>query len=267
MNEKEPQISLIIAVYNKPEFLELVFLSCLNQSFNDFEIIVADDGSGSEIRDCIGRFVNKFRYPVVHCWHEDSGFRKTIIVNKAAARARADYLVFIDGDCILHHKFLNGHWKNRSIGVVLSGRRVRFDEELTQKVTKEDVLTQNVERVPFWINHCRFKDIKHGIYIPYSTVFEYPFRVRWRILGSNFSLFKADYLSINGYDERIIGRGMEDSNLHERAFLIGLQCKSVVREALQYHLYHTFDPIPHSEEVIREFCMPAESWTPFGIVK
>jgi predicted glycosyltransferase involved in capsule biosynthesis len=89
----------------------------------------------------------------------------------------------------------------------------------------------------------------------------------WRILGSNFSIHRSDYLSINGYDERIIGRGMEDSNLNERALLKCLKIRSIVREAVQYHLFHTFDPIPHSSEVIREYCNPTNYWTPHGIVK
>jgi glycosyltransferase involved in cell wall biosynthesis len=268
ISSSKPLLSLIIAVYKKPEFLKLVLQSCLRQKFTNFEIVIADDGSGDDIRKVIESFDGKFKYPVVHCWHDDNGFRKTIIVNRAVMTAKADYIVFIDGDCILHRKFLESHWRNKKEGVILSGRRVRLDEKITGNITCEDISSGRMENPFFWFRNCRTKDIKHGLYIPLFSSLENLVKIKmWRILGSNFSIHRSDYLSINGYDERIIGRGMEDSNLNERALLKCLKIRSIVREAVQYHLFHTFDPIPHSSEVIREYCNPTNYWTPHGIVK
>lgn len=262
-----PLISLVIAVYKKPEFLELVLQSCLNQTFKNFEILIADDGSGDEIRLLLEHYRGKFSYPIVHCWHKDEGFRKTIIVNQSVLRARAEYIVFIDGDCILHHKFIESHWYYKKRNRILSGRRVRLGERITGELTSEDVQSRKIEKVNFWIKKCVPKDVKHGIYIPLFYHLENGFRIKmWRILGCNFSMFKSDFLSINGYDQRIIGRGMEDSNLNERALLKGIAIRSIVREALQYHLFHKFDPIPHSSETIREYCNPENFWTAFGAV-
>jgi glycosyltransferase involved in cell wall biosynthesis len=262
-----PLISLIIAVYKKPEFLELVLESCLNQSFKNFEILIADDGSGEEIRSLLERFRGKFTYPIVHCWHEDLGFRKTIIVNQSVLRAKAEYVVFIDGDCILHHKFLASHWNYKKRNTIISGRRVRLGEKITSELTSEDIRSRKIEKINFWVKKCIAKDVKHGIYIPLFYYLENCFRIKmWRILGCNFSMFRSDFLSINGYDQRIIGRGMEDSNLNERALLKGIAIRSIVREALQYHLFHTFDPIPHSSETFREYCNPEDFWTAFGAV-
>ena len=80
-------------------------------------------------------------------------------------------------------------------------------------------------------------------------------------------MFKSDYCGVNGYDERIIGRGMEDSNIDARFKVKGVRVKSVTRQALQYHLFHDFDPVPHGSEAIREFCFPKEYWTEYGLVK
>lgn len=264
----KPLLSLIIAVYKQPGFLELVLLSCLRQTFTDFEIIIADDGSGDDISEVIGRYRGLFKYPVVHCWHEDEGFRKTIIVNRAVVISNAQYIVFIDGDCILHRKFLENHWKYKKLNRILAGRRVRLDNVITSKLTRDDINSGKMENVLFWVRNSRTKDIKHGIYLPCFFFLENLFRVKmWRILGCNFSIHREDYLSLNGYDERIIGRGMEDSNLNERALLKGIKIKSIVREALQYHLFHSFDPIPHSSDTIREYCNPPYYWTPYGIEK
>lgn len=263
-----PLLSLVIAVYKKPEFLELVLQSCLNQTFKEFEILIADDGSGDEIRSMIARFNDKFTYPIIHCWHEDNGFRKTIIVNQSVLRANAEYIVFIDGDCILHHRFLETHWKYKNRNTILSGRRVRLGEKITGELTASDVSSRRIEKLDFWIKKCIPKDIKHGIYVPMFYYLENCFRIKmWRILGCNFSMFRSDFLSVNGYDQRIIGRGMEDSNLNERVLLKKIRIRSVVREALQYHLFHKFDPTPHSSEAIQNFCNPENFWTPFGAVK
>jgi glycosyltransferase involved in cell wall biosynthesis len=262
-----PRVSCIIAVYNKPDFLEKIFVSLIRQSFNDFEVVVADDGSEKDVADCVDRYKNAFAYPVQHVWHAKKGFRKTIIANKAVIAAKADYLVFIDGDCVLHHRFTERHFAHRRPHTILSGRRVLFDESLTKRLSLADIRTGRMERPGYWLGHCARSDLKNGIYIPFSFEIENLFLAKYTILGCNFSVHKIDFQEINGYDERIIGRGMEDSNLYERFRVKGYRVRTIAREALQYHLFHTFDPVPHSRETIREYCRPTSPWTHFGIIK
>jgi glycosyltransferase involved in cell wall biosynthesis len=262
-----PSVSLIIAVYNQPVFLRRIFLSLLNQTFNDFEIVVADDGSGAEIKKAIADFSGKFHRPIKHIWHEDHGFRKTIIANRAVAAAQAEYLVFIDGDCLLHHRFVERHFKRRALDTVLSGRRVSFDEILSSRIAATDICSCRFEKMSFWLGHCPLREIKHGLFLPAAYRIDALVRTTWPILGSNFSLFKNDFCSVNGYDERIIGRGMEDSNLYERLRVKRLRFRNLSREAIQYHLFHRSNPIPHTAETIREFCFPKSFWTEFGMVK
>jgi glycosyltransferase involved in cell wall biosynthesis len=264
---RRPAVSAVIAVYNKADFLEKILVSLTNQTLKDFEIVIADDGSGPEIREIVRRYGDAFLFPIQHIWHEDEGFRKTIIANKAVLAAKAEYLVFIDGDSICHHRFIESHFKHRKMHVVLSGRRIMFDEELTRKLTLEDVRTRHIEKISFWANHCDRADLKHGFFAPVVYFFENFFKIKYSILGCNFSVHKSDYCGINGYDERIIGRGMEDSNLDARFKLKKIKIKTLTRLALQYHLFHHFDPVPHSPEAIQQFCFPKEFWTEHGIVK
>jgi Glycosyltransferases, probably involved in cell wall biogenesis len=264
---RRPAVSVIIAVYNKPDFLEKILESLKNQSFASFEVVVADDGSGPEIQEIISRYQDGFSFPIQHIWHEDKGFRKTIIANKAVLVAKADYLVFIDGDSICHHRFIESHFKHRKLNTVLSGRRIMLDEELTKRVTLEDVRLKRLEKISYWANHCERADLKHGFFVPILFFLENFFRIKYSILGCNFSVHKNDYCSVNGYDERIIGRGMEDSNLDARFKLKKIKIKTLTRQALQYHLFHHFDPVPHSPEAIQQFCFPKEFWTEHGISK
>jgi glycosyltransferase involved in cell wall biosynthesis len=263
--KKVPLLSLIIAVYNRPDFLEKVLLSLQNQTMKGFETIIADDGSGPEIFEVIKRFAPLFSFPVRRLWHEDKGFRKTVIANKAVSAATAKYLVFIDGDCVLHHRFLESHFRHRRNRTVLAGRRVMLDREITEQLTNDNVASRRIERPGFWWRHCAKTDRKHGLFVPGLFGIENMLKKNYSFYGSNFSIFREDILEVNGYDERIIGRGIEDDNLRERLKLNGIAIRSVTREALQYHLYHSSDPVPHTPETIQEFCFPEKAWADEGL--
>ena len=262
-----PAVSLVIAVYNRAEVLELVFASLLNQSMSDFEVIIADDGSGPSITALIERYRAAFAHPIVHEWHEDDGFRKTIVVNRAVTRASSEYIVFIDGDCILHRRFLERHMRRCRRRRVLTGRRVMLDEDLTGRITIEDVRSRRIERPWFWLGHCGRNDCKHGIYMPFVFGARNRSRADYQILGCNFSVHKEDFFAVNGYDERIVGRGLEDNNLCVRFINSGVAVSSIAFEAVQYHCHHKADAIPHSEDFIEEFRDSRETRTPYGIVK
>ncbi len=262
-----PKVSLIIAVYQRDDFLEKVFTSLLNQTLREFEIVVADDGSGPAIVEVISRFAERFAHPVRHVWHEDKGFRKTVIVNRAVMEASADYLVFVDGDCILHHRFLERHYKRGRQAHVLSGRRVMFDAELTQRVTVDDVRTGRVERISYWWQHAGKIDRWNGLYLPVLHGVRNLRRGHYQILGSNFSVHKQAFLAVNGYDERIIGRGLEDNNLWARFRNSGIAVSTITREAIQYHLHHASEAISHSAEFVETYRSSSEKRTPYGIVK
>jgi hypothetical protein len=200
-------------------------------------------------------------------WHEDDGFRKTVIVNRAVLESRGAYLVFIDGDCMLHHRFLERHYARRDRRRVLTGRRVMFDRELTGRVTLDDIRTRRIERVSYWWTHAGKNDRRHGFYAPWVFALRNAFRRDHQILGSNFSVHRDDFAAVNGYDERIVGRGVEDNNLWARFINSGMRIATVNFEALQYHCFHTADPIPHDSAFIERFRSSKETRTPHGMIK
>jgi Glycosyltransferases, probably involved in cell wall biogenesis len=261
------EVSLIIAVHKRHNFLEKVLISLGNQRLKDFEVVIAEDGIDDGVADIVARYQTFFMHPIVHIRQEHDGFRKTLIANKAVNLSGAQYLVFIDGDCIVHQRFLESHVRHRRLGTVLSGRRVMLKQEITAAITLDDVRSKKIENILFWLNQCDRDSIKQGFYIPFSCAIENLFKPQYRILGSNFSVYKQDYLNVNGYDERIVGRGMEDSNLCARFKLSGMRIRTIAREAIQYHLFHAYDPIPHDPNTIQRFCFPKEYWTEFGLIK
>jgi glycosyltransferase involved in cell wall biosynthesis len=133
--------SLLISTYNWPRALELVLLSAANQKVMPDEILIADDGSTEETKDLIESFKKKLLIPIYHFWHEDKGFRKSIILNKAIASAKGDYIIQVDGDCIMHKNFVGDHKAMAKQNTYLYGSRVNIQEsflpELFQKKKNE----------------------------------------------------------------------------------------------------------------------------------
>src|SRR5690606_21181224 len=73
-------ISIIITTYNSPDWLEKVLWGYQAQTNHDFEVIIADDGSGEATRQRIEELRPSLKYSVQHIWHEDEGFRKCTIL-------------------------------------------------------------------------------------------------------------------------------------------------------------------------------------------
>ena len=140
-----------------------------------------------------------------------------------------------------------------------------LNEDITKRISIADVESRKIEKPSFWWNYCQKGQRKHGLYVPGSFQMENIFKKRYWIVGSNFSVHKSDFASVNGYDEEIIGRGVEDINLTERFRLKGVRIMTITREALQYHLFHQSDPMPHDAGAYKRFCSPGEYWAHKGL--
>ena len=68
-------ISLIITIYNSPEFLKLVLDSVRLQLELPYEAVVVDDGSGKETIDLINKENLDFPSKLLHVRQENKGFR------------------------------------------------------------------------------------------------------------------------------------------------------------------------------------------------
>jgi glycosyltransferase involved in cell wall biosynthesis len=243
-----PLLSLIIAVYNKPENLELIFGALERQLFTDFEVLIADDGSGPAIRHVIEAAQAGTRFPVHHLWHEDRGWRKNTVLNSAICAATTEYLVFIDGDCLPSRHFLLDHWNERRPGRVLLGRRVETSERWSKELTLEKVRSGNFERFGWreLSDMLRGKSLRveDGVRIPSAIARRLLLRTTRGMLGANFSAWKQDLVAINGFDELYDGPGCgEDSDVQYRLSLIGVESKSLRNLAIEYHLWHPRRPV------------------------
>lgn len=143
-----PKASLILAFYNRIDYLKLVLAGLERQTIKDFEVIIADDGSYPEAVEEIEKISRQFDFPLIHLWHKDTGFRKNLILNKAVTSAKSEYLIFMDADCVPHSEFVKEHLLHKGPDRCLTGRRVNLSEKITSMLTpaniKEGFLEKNL---------------------------------------------------------------------------------------------------------------------------
>lgn len=272
-----PALSLIISFYNNTRLLKYIFEALKRQTFKDFEVLIADDGSNESAVECIRQLIEEVNFPVKHCWHEDNGWQKNRILNKAIQASEGSYLVFIDGDCIPHQRFLEDHFSNRRVHQVLSGRRVQLSEVRTKKLTFKQVQLGFLEKKIGLVLLLLDGIMGRTIHAENAVRIKKPFLRKWLIkdkdrgiLGCNFSIFKSDILLVNGFDERYNHPGTgEDTDLDHRLQRIGIRCKSRKHLLTMYHIYHKRFNLMHEPNLrlLKENDDQRVTYTTFGINK
>jgi glycosyltransferase involved in cell wall biosynthesis len=226
--------SIIITTYNWPDALDIVLRSVVEQTANDYEVIVADDGSGAETAAVVEGVLSNTDCPWKHVKHEDSGIRQARIKNLGVKYSSGSYLVFIDHDVVLHPDFLVDHLNMAETGCFLQGKRVFLSKEQTEiafRKKKVNLLSPFSKGLENRKNALRL--VVLGRLMGKSKAFQTSLR------GCNLSMHRSDFLRVDGYDETFDQAwGREDSDICYRLFHSGVRIKNLWFSALQYHLFH-----------------------------
>ncbi len=226
------KVSLLISTYNWPEALQLVLLSVMNQTQNPDEILVADDGSSDETKNLIESFKKITVIPIHHFWHEDKGFRKAIILNKAIVAAKGEYIIQVDGDCIMHKDFVRDHKALAQPNVYLFGSRVNIQEEFLPKLFAS-------QKIKFAFFDKGIKKRTRNLRVPaLSNLYKTTDRMSGKMRGCNVSFWKRDVIAVNGYNEEFEGWGREDSELIIRMMNNGVLGRRLRYRGIVYHTWH-----------------------------
>lgn len=266
------KLSVIITTYNAPEWLGKVLTGFGHQSFPDFEIIIADDGSGEETKNLIDAFRKKISAPVVHVWQPDTGFNKCEILNKAIVKSSTDYLVFTDGDCIPHVDFMKTHFEKRKKGYFLSGGYFKLPMKISKAIQYEDIISGRCFDLK-WLKAqglpVSFKNTKLLFNKSLSAIMNSltPTNASWN--GHNASGWKTDIEAVNGYDERM-RYGALDREMGERLMNKGIKGKQIRYSAICLHLDHSRGYVNEKDlannAAIRNATKSEKkTWTDFGI--
>lgn len=229
-----PTCALIISTYNWPQALELCLLSVLKQKILPNEIIIADDGSTIETKNLIDKCRQQFKIPLIHVWHEDIGFRKTIVLNEAIRNSSSAYIIQIDGDIILHRLFIKEHMQNAKKGFFIRGSRTLINDYKTKYL---------IDRKQYSINFYssgllnRLNAFHNSGFSKLMMLFSKNNSPK-DVIGCNTSFWKNDFIKINGYNNDMVGWGREDGELAARLINSNVKKKKLKFNAICFHLYH-----------------------------
>lgn len=229
--------SVIISVYKNIDTLKLVLESLRYQTEKDFEIIISEDGESGVMR----KFVDTYNWfcDYQHLTQKDLGWRKNKALNRAIVQAKADWLIFLDGDCLVHKRFVEMHLRFAAPNRLLLGKRVALSPSLSGNLLEGKLMCNQINREVwkrlFVKRGCRHTD--EGILIPFCL--GKPLRSVRHLIGCNMSFSRSAIVAINGFDEDYVLPAVgEDADIAWRLVANGCKMVSVRNRAIVYHLYH-----------------------------
>jgi glycosyltransferase involved in cell wall biosynthesis len=225
-------VSLIITTYNWPTALNLTLASAARQTVMPSEIIVADDGSGPQTRELVSAWTDKLCCRLLHIWQENCGYRIARSRNGAIAVSSGEYVVLIDGDMVLHPKFIEDHAACARPDCFIQGARPRISQQLTERLlatgsTDVSLFSPGMEHRAYGLRSVLLSRLTSRIKGTLGG-----------IQGCNQSFWRGHAVRVNGFDERFGAWGPEDREFAARLLHIGVQRNYVRHRAIAYHLYH-----------------------------
>ncbi|MGB0523409.1 MAG: glycosyltransferase family 2 protein [Flammeovirgaceae bacterium] len=267
-------VTVIIATYNMPAWLEKVLWGYEQQTYPHFDVIIADDGSGDETKQLIDRFIANGKLKITHLWHADEGYRRQTILNKAIVAASGEYILFTDGDCIPRKDFIETHIKYVEENSFLSGGYCKLPMELSKVISQADIESQNCFD-PKWLKARGLTGASQlrklsaserwGKFLDFITPAGATFN------NCNTSAWKKDLVAVNGYDERM-QYGGPDREIGERLENKGIKGKQIRHRAICIHLdhargYKTKESLERNLKIRKDTKIQKKTYTPFGIQK
>jgi glycosyltransferase involved in cell wall biosynthesis len=233
--------SIIITSYNQAATLRFLFASLDRQTFRDFEVIIADDGS-SDGTEALCQ--ERHTFPLKFITQIDLGYRKSKIVNLAMGQSESNYLIFLDADVILERHFVEDHLALKKPNHFVCGRRVDLGPFISRRIVLNEVNRGRFDRLSLKVFLSGLvRDtlaMKRALRIVYPRLrkilgYDKPLDA----LGSNFSAWKEDILKVNGFNESLESYWGEDGDLYIRLRNSGKHSIGAKGLCIQYHIFHS----------------------------
>ena len=239
------KISVIVTVYNRFEYARNILKCLMVQTHPIYELIFADDGSKENLSDAIKDLIPKCDFKVKHAYQEDLGFRLARSRNNAVRIADGDYLMFLDQDVIFPTDFIEKIVLNARQGRLVYCKPIMSDH--LQKTKFQNILdTEENYNTLYKSVRNEQKKLKKEVYKKdrlYNFLYSLKLRSRGaKLSGMFFSIYRNDFIKINGFDEKYQGWGYEDDDFCNRLFRAGIKTYPLDFERYPIHMYHPFDP-------------------------
>jgi glycosyltransferase involved in cell wall biosynthesis len=233
-------ISVIVSTYDRQDALDVVLRALARQSDRNFEVVVADDGSGPGTARVVREWADRQAVPIRHVWHEDRGFRLAEIRNRGVRASSGAYIVFLDGDCIARRGFVAAHRRLAERGWFVTGTRVLLSRALTERI-----LDCRLEPELWGFSSLMAARMRRHLnrIAPLAALRLGPVRKlsaqRWRgARGSNMGFWRADLEKVGGFDASFSGWGREDSDVFIRLIRAGVRRKDGRFASCVLHMWH-----------------------------
>jgi len=247
--------AVILSTYNQPAWLEKSLWGYAVQTARDFELIIADDGSAAPTAEVVDRARGEFGERLRHVWHEDRGFRKCEILNKAIVATDADYLIFSDGDCIPRADFVATHTRCAAPGRFLSGGVIWLPRGLSEEIGRDDVVTGRIAHAS-WLAARGWPASRHRLRLlsgAPATLLDAMTPTRPTFNGHSASVWREAVIRANGFEGEM-GYGGLDRALGQRLENLGVRGRQLRFRAVCFHLDHArgyrhLDVVARNEEI------------------
>jgi glycosyltransferase involved in cell wall biosynthesis len=221
--------TLILTTCDNPVALNLVLEAISLQTQPPFEVLIADCGSDEQTTKVIEQWTPRLGSRVERFWESNERFQKAAVLNRVVRAAKGDYLIFTEGDCLPHRRFVADHLRHAEPGVFVQGRRAGIKGRYVRRVSPK-----NFHPLRLFLSRQLY-GVRRGLRRPWPAVRRGPGN---RLKSCNFAVWREDFFRVNGYDESFVGWGHEDAELAVRLCNAGLSCKTVTGQAIVYHLDH-----------------------------
>jgi glycosyltransferase involved in cell wall biosynthesis len=234
------RLSVIVSTYDRPAFLEKVLRGYAVQSDRDFELVVADDGSGRETAEVISRARSAHHLSILHVWHAHEGFRKTVIVNRAIVAAGGDYLIFTDGDCIPRDDLIATHRRLAKPGHYVAGGYLKLPQDVSAGISFDDIDSRRITDMR-WLRSRGWKAGRRALRLSRSnriaSFLDAITPTAADFHGNNASTWRDALYAVNGFESEM-GYGGLDQALGYRLQNAGITGRQARHRAVTMHLWH-----------------------------
>ena len=184
------KLSVIIPTYNRKETLTKTLMSLNDQTFKDFEVVVADDGSTDGTEQTVKAL--SLSYPAKHVWQRNSG--RSSARNMGIERADGEIVLFIDDHIVTDKRLIEEHVKyHDKYGIEVVRGRVEFIEK-----------AHDAPKTTEYVDEHRYKAPGYE---------QEPFRI---FITNNISIKKRALMSVLGFDEDFREYGLQDAEMGYR---------------------------------------------------
>lgn len=249
------KLALVMITYERPDALAAVLRSVARQTIAPDEIIIGDDGSGPETAEVVAK-ARKSGMAITYEWREHDGFRAARMRNCALAHVTSDYVVFIDGDLLIHPEFIRDHRAIARPGYFVQGKRALLGDKATEKALRSET---------YWPSLFE-PDVdrrRHLLRIPFLSHIRPAVNHLRGIRSCNFAVWMDDIRRVNGFNEDFVGWGREDDEFAMRLHNAGIKRINLRCSGVGCHLNHP----PHSRDRIELNSVIAQTTSDTSLIR